>query len=1768
MPDFRASHAVVIGIDGYQFGIPPLRTAVNDARRLAEILTRPEYGYTLHRLINEEATRAGLEQMFATTLNNEVDERDRVLVYFAGHGIACDGDDGPAGYLVPQDARCEDRDTFLPMTDLHAWLTDLPCRHLLLILDCCFAGAFRWTSARSLRPLPDVIHKERYERFLRDPAWQVLTSAAYDQTALDQLAGDDKRGAQTGQDDSGEHSPFAQALFDALAGAGDVVPKGTGDGVITATELYLYLRDAVEPRAEAQASHRQTPGLWPLKKQNKGEYILLVPGHELNLPPAPELTADNNPWRGLKSYDERHRKLFFGREDEIDALEGLVANQPFTAVLGASGTGKSSLVKAGLLPRLKEDKEAGPEWCVLEPMRPTDRPLEVLKATLAKDGISADLTSDDGLAQMVAGWNETNPKKRLVLTVDQCEELVTLCRDDAVRKHFLALLAKAVQLHPEAFRLVITLRSDFEPRLKEDKEVKKDMKDMPSGLDWQKARYVIPPMDQSDLRDVIEGPASVRVLHFEPPELVDELINEVVQTPGALPLLSFTLSELYRKYLDRQEKARLAGETVDRSLTQADYIKLERVIGSLQKRATEEYDALRDPVDQEKMKWLMLRMISTEGGDLARRRVAQRELDYPKDLRVKRVIDRLVEARLLVQGKDNSSDGTPGEPYVEPAHDALVRSWDKLQQWKAEEDMYLPLQRKLAQEAAEWEEEGKKTDYLWDDDPLLPQLEALLWPAEGEEQGLVLPDGQHPRDTVQPKRPALVSLARHLKQLRQLVLPDVKNPQNTARLNELELEFTMTSVLQRARMRRRNVGITAAVLIALATLAMFAFLQAGLARKSEATAVVEANLRATEVMVRTTAQMAEAKARQVAEARGAEAQAAAAAEAEARDLEAEARQVAQTREAEAQTAATAEAKARNLAEQRRAEAEARQLAAQTITSIDQQEPADLSLLLAVEAMRATTDHGLLSLVEADAALRRALDSAPLAVLSHVGRTVHMAFSPDDARLATVTEDGSAQVWDATTGERLVVFSTGESPEDIVFRSETVLLATKDEQGESVSLWDVRAGKLLHSLPHQDAVGAAVFHPEGTLLATPSGGMLRLWDTATGREVRAFAHDAVDTALFSADGGRLVTVGQGTARLWDVATGEKLASKALPPDETLGSAVDFAFNPEGTHLAVVGPNTGGSNALQPLMVWTVASETLLLSGGSGVRDIAFSPDGAKLAVAEGAASGSSVSIRNTTTGEDSVLARQNAYALAFSQDGALLAMGGDGICSLWTITGELAADLRPKGEVRQVAFAPNGTRLATAGDSSVWIWSSDAWGSPDVVRHHAEFKSVEFSPNGLQLVAKTNDAGSLWDLRTGEEIALLGDYPEIEFSPDSRWLSVSSSDAFRIFDTADGQERSALPHSEDLLHVFLSPDPSRLVEPHKDGTYRLIDTATGQEVSILDYGEVVSTYLPIRFSPNGAWLIAWADDVAQVWDATTGGWLASLQHDGDITQLEVSSDGQHVATRTTGSTRLWDAQTGEMLAEILQEGSGVRFSPLGRWLAIDTSAPSVALRHVATGVAEHGLAVSFAPDDSVVALLTDDHAVRLLDGPTGEGLSVLDVPDQVKVDPYSIVIGIAVGPDGRRLAVLSQEQDQVAYLWDLWSGQKLSNLVHDSSIMHLVFSPDGKWLAAASANGFSVWDADSGQQLSVVHLHLDKGWIVGLKFSSDGTWLAVSYYLGMAQGSGSSTQVYRVSADELKQLACHTVDRNLSYMEWQQYLGDREYRPTCPDLPVPLATAAP
>lgn len=709
---FSTSHAFLVGIDDYTH-LAALQTAVSDARKVAEVLAQQQHFKVYPPLLN--ATADELNNLLEKTLHEKVGPKDRVFFYYAGHGIADDSDEGPAGYILPVDADPGNKKTFIPMGKFHKAITRLQCRHVLLVLDCCFSGAFKWSDGTRAGGVfrPKKLYKERFDRFISDPAWQVITSASYDQKALDMLLG--KPGDRGIDERNREHSPFALALMDGLAGKADVKDGEEGDGVITATELYSYIRDRVEPATiKASEKKRQTPGFFPLGKHDKGEFVFLHPTHRLNLPPVP----DQNPYKGLKSYDESDRELFYGRDQVIKDLQAKIPGNRLIVITGPSGSGKSSAIKAGLLPRLRDDG-----FRILPVIRPGSEPLEVLAEALVQGGLSEQQESlNKGIT---AALLKAFAEEPTVLLIDQYEELITRCADKDQRDQYVATLRELLDKTGEDdLKIILTLRSDFEPQL--DKGY--------LGEYWQAGRFNVPPFSAEDLKEVVAMPAMQASFIFEPPQLVDKIVEEVLQAPGALPLLSYTMSELYETYVQR------SGGSKFRNFNEKDYEKLGGVRGALRSKADRLYQQFDDGL-KSTLRNLFLRMVSIEGGEVTSRRAMVNELVYVDEAeneRLKKAIAALVDSRLIVSGTSEES----GEKYVEPAHDALMRAWGTLYEWINEfgnDTIYL--QRRLNQRVIDYLAHQQRHDagsnfdgddprtgesLLWENDPRLDQLKAVL----------------------------------------------------------------------------------------------------------------------------------------------------------------------------------------------------------------------------------------------------------------------------------------------------------------------------------------------------------------------------------------------------------------------------------------------------------------------------------------------------------------------------------------------------------------------------------------------------------------------------------------------------------------------------------------------------------------------------------------------------------------------------------------------------------------------------------------------------------------------------------------------------------------------------------------------------------------------------------------------------------------------------------------------------------------------------------
>jgi hypothetical protein len=379
------------------------------------------------------------------------------------------------------------------------------------------------------------------------------------------------------------------------------------------------------------------------------------------------------------------------------------------AVVGASGSGKSSVVRAGLIPALQQGQPLadgtkppkGSDRWLMHVITPTARPLESLAASLtrASESVTATATLIDDLAKDTRSLHLYARRllslpgsgDRLVLVVDQFEELFALCKDKTQRKAFVdALLAAAC---PEAdvpcspansvVTVVLTLRADFYANCAEFDNLRSALQDY--------QRY-IGAMSEAELRRAIEEPARLGGWELEP-GLVDVLLQDVGDEPGALPLLSHALLETWKRRRGR-------------TLTLAGYAASGRVQGAIAKTADDVYGHDLTPEQQAIARNIFLRLTELgEGAQDTRRRVTLSEL-IPQDEsaeEVQAVLQKLADRRLV----------TTYEGEAEVAHEALIREWPALRGWLEEDREALRVERRLGEAAHEWEDSGCDESYLY-----------------------------------------------------------------------------------------------------------------------------------------------------------------------------------------------------------------------------------------------------------------------------------------------------------------------------------------------------------------------------------------------------------------------------------------------------------------------------------------------------------------------------------------------------------------------------------------------------------------------------------------------------------------------------------------------------------------------------------------------------------------------------------------------------------------------------------------------------------------------------------------------------------------------------------------------------------------------------------------------------------------------------------------------------------------------------------------------
>lgn len=412
---------------------------------------------------------------------------------------------------------------------------------------------------------------------------------------------------------------------------------------------------------------------------------------------APEPEAVRNPYKGLRAFEEADATDFHGRDELVEKLAAVTASRRFVTVVGPSGSGKSSVVRAGLLPALSRGAFDGSDRWLHIVMTPGSHPLQSLVESLeslAPQPVKPEtLLVDEGLESTVDRLLEDVPGE-LVVVIDQFEEVFTLVNEPE-RKAFVDTIVDAVESDRSRVRVVTTLRADLYDRPLSDSRLGPHIRD---------GQVTVVRPTYPELVEMIVAPSDAAGLRWEP-GLAHRIAREVIDQPGGLPLLQFALTELVENRRD---------DFLDTS----DYERVGGVAGALAGRAEAVYDRL-PPRLQEGTRNILLRLVTVdENSRDARRRVRLSELESMGLSRseLDRILTPFITERLLLSDRDPSTRG----PTVEVAHEALLREWPRLWAWVEEERESLILTRKLRAAMDEWEGAGRHPDYLPTGSRLVP----------------------------------------------------------------------------------------------------------------------------------------------------------------------------------------------------------------------------------------------------------------------------------------------------------------------------------------------------------------------------------------------------------------------------------------------------------------------------------------------------------------------------------------------------------------------------------------------------------------------------------------------------------------------------------------------------------------------------------------------------------------------------------------------------------------------------------------------------------------------------------------------------------------------------------------------------------------------------------------------------------------------------------------------------------------------------------------
>jgi WD40 repeat protein/class 3 adenylate cyclase len=1093
------------------------------------------------------------------------------------------------------------------------------------------------------------------------------------------------------------------------------------------------------------------------------------------------------PFKGLAAFESSDAEYYFGRERLVAELVGRLVGATFVGIVGPSGSGKSSLLRAGVLHSLASGVLPGSEHWPQVLVRPSTWSAEALAGAIGPVARAA----------LPAG-------QRLVVAIDQFEEVFTAVEGESERAAFIEVLTEAAHDPDGRAVVVLAIRADFYGRCAAYPDL--------SGL-LASNHQLVGVMTPAEIRRAIELPAERTGLLVEP-DLVDALVADVIDQPGSLPLLSTALLELWQR---RDGRVMLLSA----------YAATDGVTGAVARLAEDAYGRL-EPSAQATARAILLRL-ADEGatGTVVRRRAALAE--FAGDLDETNVIDVLVASRLL----------TVDEGNVEVAHEAVLREWPRLRDWLAEDAEGRRLRHQLGLAAAAWDEGGRDPDELWRGARLTSALDLVADdPRElGELAASFLAESRaaSERDTDRQRRTnrrlriflaaALGALAiavglgafaalQRAEAERVARLASARELASSAVANlEVDPDLSLLLAAEAVRMTRSDDGtVTREAEEALrGAIAGHRLVHrweirgvGGLAFLPDAAGLVVSNAspNAARVLDLASGSVGDAEFAHHALVRGV------AVSPDGREI---------------LTAGQDGVVSRWEVESGAKLATYGQLFSGSIE------------FFAVDpswsrvASRHETDDFIFDTVVHDLASGEARS---------FGRTQlgEVALDRGGRRLAVA--DGSVVVWDVEERTRLATFGPGEFY-GVTFAPDGESLAATSLDG-TATVWDLDTERVLVRLPgHAGWVVDVGYAPDGkTIVTAGADGTVRTWDPLTGapRLTLRGRIGEVYGVTVDADSRLVAAFGSAGVAVWDIssAAGQEFAEMDANGDHV-------AYSPDGSRLFV-----GGTDGV----VREFDAATGRLTGEHRAHDgyiygIAMSPDGRLGTVAEDGR----VRLWDTASmepvGEALGIPGSPIGGIAFGPTGNQLATASDdGLGRIWDVaSGTVRTLVGHAGTIDGVAYSPDGTTVATAGyDGTVRLWdaASGRQTSALIDPGAGVYWDLAFSPDGTRLAASNADGrGRIWRISDGTagarpDVTLVGHSADVEgivFDPSGSTVATASRDGtVRLWDAESGRERLIVTRVDyPVFGVAISRDGSRLA----------VGAAASTRQFTLDIGELVA-----------------------------------------------------------------------------------------------------------------------------------------------------------------------------------------------------------------------------------------------------------------------------------------------------------------------------------------